>query len=73
MGQLRLIWYTTKRQVIIYHLDLFTFESPNHDHMWSVRIDALNGKLFENDLLFHANLIEIFAHEEAGSESFYIL
>jgi hypothetical protein len=29
--------------------------------MWSVRIDALNGKLLEKMIwLFHANLIEIF-------------
>jgi hypothetical protein len=41
--------------------------------MWSVRIDALNGKLLEKMIwLFHANLIDIpYAHEEAGSESWF--
>lgn len=30
----------------------FTIHTPNHDHMWSVRIDALNGKMLEkNDLV----------------------
>jgi hypothetical protein len=50
----------------------FTFESPNHDHMWSVRIDALNGCLkkclviscqFDRDIPY--------AHEETGSESWF--
>lgn len=30
----------------------FTIHTPNHDHIWSVRIDALNGKILEkNDLV----------------------
>lgn len=30
----------------------FTIHTPKHDHLWSVRIDALNGKMLEkNDLV----------------------
>jgi predicted aconitase with swiveling domain len=50
------------------------FESPNHDHMWSVRIDALNGKLLEkNDLVISCQFDRDipYAHEEAGSESWF--
>lgn len=34
----------------------FTVHTPSHDHMWSVRIDALNGKMLEkNDLVVSCN------------------
>jgi hypothetical protein len=40
--------------------------------MWSVRIDALNGKLFEKMIwLFHANLIEFLMRMKKGSESWF--
>jgi hypothetical protein len=42
--------------------------------MWSVRIDALNGKLLEkNDLVISCQFDRDipYAHEEAGSESWF--
>jgi hypothetical protein len=52
----------------------FTIDTPQHDHMWSVRIDALNGKMLEkNDLViscqFDRDILNL--HEEAGSESWF--
>jgi hypothetical protein len=64
-------WYTTKRQVIIYHwLGIYFWITKSRPHVsenW-----CLNGIVLKMIWLFHANLIDIpYAHEEAGSESWF--
>jgi hypothetical protein len=42
----KLVYHTTKAEDLILAWD-FTIATPAHDHLWSVRIDALNGKMLE--------------------------
>jgi hypothetical protein len=41
-----LVYHTTKAEDLILAWD-FTIATPAHDHLWSVRIDALNGSMLE--------------------------
>jgi hypothetical protein len=46
-----LVYHQAKDNKLILAWD-FTIHTPTHDHLWSVRIDALNGKMLEkNDLV----------------------
>ena len=46
-----LVYHQAKNNRLILAWD-FTIHTPKHDHLWSVRIDALNGKMLEkNDLV----------------------
>lgn len=48
----------------------FTIETPDRDHMWSVRLDALNGKLLEkNDLVISCAFDEQFASSFAAEKA----
>ena len=46
-----LVYHQAKDNKLVLAWD-FTIHTPIHDHLWSVRIDALNGKMLEkNDLV----------------------
>ena len=68
-----LVYHQSANNNLILAWDLIV-ETPKHDHMWSVRVDALNGNILEkDDLVISCNFEKSIStsDETTGSESWF--
>jgi hypothetical protein len=66
-----LVYHTTKAEDLILAWD-FTIATPSHDHLWSVRIDALNGSMLEKkDFVISCNFHKHDISNEGSEEDIF--
>lgn len=64
-----LVYHQANENKLILAWD-FTIHTSNHDHLWSVRVDALNGKILEkNDLIISCSFDQTKAHSAIATVS----
>jgi hypothetical protein len=67
--EINLVYHQSADNKLMLAWDL-TIETPKHDHLWSVRIDALTGQLLEkNDLVISCQFDAQFASSLASDKS----